>query len=107
MIGHGGAEFTPLRGYVTAYDAETGRQLWRFYTVPGDPGNGFENRAMAMAAKTWGGEQWWKKGGGGMVWNAMTYDPELNRVYIGTSNGSPWNQKIRSPGGGDNLFLTS
>jgi quinohemoprotein ethanol dehydrogenase len=106
MIGHGGAEFGPLRGYVTAYDAETGKQLWRFFTVPGDPHKGFENNAMEMAARTWSGK-WWTYGGGGAVWNAMTYDPELNRVYIGTSNGSPWNQKIRSPGGGDNLFLTA
>ena len=106
VIGHGGSEFGSLRGYITAYDTETGKQLWRFFTVPGDPNKGFENKAMEMAAKTWRGE-WWKFGGGGAVWNAMTYDPELNRVYIGTSNGSPWNPKIRSPGGGDNLFLTS
>jgi quinohemoprotein ethanol dehydrogenase len=106
MIGHGGAELVPMRGYVTAYDAETGKQLWRFFTVPGDPSKGFENKAMEIAAKTWSG-QWWKYGGGGTVWNAMTYDPDLNRVYIGTSNGSPWNQKIRSPGGGDNLFVTA
>jgi len=106
MIGHGGAELSPMRGYVTAYDAETGRQLWRFFTVPGDPGKGFENKAMEAASKTWHG-QWWKYGGGGTVWNAMTYDPDLKRIYIGTSNGSPWNQKIRSPGGGDNLFLAA
>ncbi|HET9863685.1 MAG TPA: PQQ-binding-like beta-propeller repeat protein, partial [Steroidobacteraceae bacterium] len=67
---------------------------------------GFENKAMEMAAKTWTGE-WWKYGGGGTVWNAMTYDPEFNRLYIGTGNGGPWNWKIRSPGGGDNLFLCS
>src|SRR5690606_25602009 len=67
---------------------------------------GFENPAMEMAAKTWTGE-WWKYGGGGTAWNAMTYDPDYNRVYIGTGNGSPWNQKIRSPDGGDNLFLCS
>jgi len=64
--------------------------------VPGDPKKGFENPAMEMAAKDldW---QWWKYGGGGGVWNAMTYDPELNRVYIGTGNGIPIDQKIRSP----------
>jgi quinohemoprotein ethanol dehydrogenase len=104
IIGHGGADFAPVRGYVTAYDARTGKQLWRFYTVPGDPAKGFENKAMQMAAATWKGE-WWRFGGGGTVWNAMTYDAELNRVYIGTGNGAPWNQGIRSPGGGDNLFL--
>jgi quinohemoprotein ethanol dehydrogenase len=110
IIGHGGADSKPVRGYVTTYDAETGRQLWRFYTVPGDPAKGPDGAAsddvMAMAAKTWNGE-WWKYGGGGTAWNAMTYDPELDRVYIGTGNGYPWNQEIRSPGGGDNLFLCS
>jgi quinohemoprotein ethanol dehydrogenase len=107
LIGNAGTEFATLRGYVTAYDAKTGRQAWRFYTVPGNPAKGFENDAMKMAAKTWTG-QWWRfGGGGGCVWNAMSYDPELHRVYIGTSNGSPWNEKIRSPKGGDNLFIAS
>jgi quinohemoprotein ethanol dehydrogenase len=106
IIGHGGADIGPTRGYVTAYDAETGRQLWRFFTVPGDPAKGFESEAMAMAAKTWTGE-WWKFGGGGTVWNAFTYDPETDTIFLGTGNGGPWNQKIRSPGGGDNLFLCS
>ncbi len=106
IIGHGGADFGKVRGYVTTYDAETGQQLWRWWVVPGNPADGFENEAMEMAAKTWNGE-WWKSGGGGTVWHAMTYDPEFNRVYLGTGNGSPWNQKLRSPGGGDNLFLCS
>ena len=106
IIGNGGTEWGALRGYVTAYDTETGKQVWRFYTVPGNPADGFEDETQAMAAKTWTGE-WWKHGGGGTVWNGLTYDPEFNRIYIGTGNGSPWNQKIRSPGGGDNLFLCS
>ncbi|WP_375206207.1 PQQ-dependent dehydrogenase, methanol/ethanol family [Hyphococcus sp.] len=105
IIGNGGAEFG-VRGYVTAYDAETGDIDWRFYTVPGDPAKGFENDAMAMAAQTWNGE-WWKLGGGGTVWDSMAYDPELDLLYIGVGNGSPWNQAFRSPGGGDNLFLSS
>jgi quinohemoprotein ethanol dehydrogenase len=105
-IGHGGADFAPVRGYVTAYDANTGRQRWRFYTVPGNPADGFENDTMEMAAQTWTGE-WWRFGGGGTVWHAMAYDPRYNRLYIGTGNGAPWNQKIRSPEGGDNLFLCS
>ncbi|MET0656933.1 MAG: PQQ-binding-like beta-propeller repeat protein, partial [Steroidobacteraceae bacterium] len=104
IIGNGGADYGHVRGFVTTYDAETGKQLWRFYTVPGDPAKGFENDAMAMAAKTWTGH-WWEWGGGGTVWNAITYDPEFDRIYIGTGNGAPWNRKIRSPGGGDNLFL--
>jgi quinohemoprotein ethanol dehydrogenase len=106
LIGHGGADFGATRGYVTAYDAETGERRWRFYLVPGDPAKGFENEAMRMAAKTWTGE-WWRFGGGGTVWGAMTYDPEYNRVYLGSGGGAPWNRKIRSPGGGDNLFLSS
>ncbi|MCZ6772755.1 MAG: PQQ-dependent dehydrogenase, methanol/ethanol family [Proteobacteria bacterium] len=104
IIGNGGAEMGPVRGYVTAYDAETGEQVWRWWTVPGNPADGFENNAMKYAATTWKGE-WWKHGGGGTVWNAMTYDPEFNHIYLGTGNGAPWNQRIRSPGGGDNLFL--
>ena len=106
IIGHGGADYSPVRGYVTAYDAKTGAQVWRFYTVPGNPADGFENEAMAMAAKTWTGE-WWKFGGGGTVWHAMAYDRKYNRIYLGTGNASPWNQKIFSPQGGDNLFLCS
>jgi len=106
VIGHGGADYAPVRGYVTAYDQASGKQAWRFFTVPGDPAKGFETKAMAMAAKTWTG-QWWKFGGGATVWNAMAYDPKYNRLYIGTGNGAPWNQKIRSPGGGDNLFVCS
>ena len=106
IIGNGGSDYGANRGYVTAYDAKSGKQLWRFYTVPGDPAKGFENAAMAKAAKTWTGE-WWKFGGGGNVWHAMAYDPKFNRIYLGTGNGSPWNPKVRSPGGGDNLFICS
>ena len=106
LIGNGGTENGPARGYVTAYDAETGKQVWRFYIVPGNPADGFENPAMEMAAKTWTGE-WWKYGGGGSAWHGFTYDPEFDALYIGTGNGAPWNRKIRSPGGGDNLFLCS
>jgi quinohemoprotein ethanol dehydrogenase len=106
IIGHGGADVGSIRGYVTTYDAETGKQLWRFHIVPGNPADGFENKAMEMAAKTWSGE-WWKYGGGGTVWNAMTYDREFDTIYLGTGNGSPWNHKIRSEGKGDNLFLSS
>jgi quinohemoprotein ethanol dehydrogenase len=106
LIGNGGTEDGPTRGFVTAYDAETGEEAWKFYIVPGDPSKGFENKAMEMAAKTWTGE-WWKHGGGGNAWHGFTYDHELDVLYIGTGNGSPWNRKIRSPEGGDNLFLCS
>ncbi|MDP6917167.1 MAG: PQQ-dependent dehydrogenase, methanol/ethanol family [SAR86 cluster bacterium] len=106
FIGNGGAEYG-VRGYVTAYDSETGEQVWRFFTVPGDPSLGFEDPAMEMAAKTWKGTDWWEFGGGGTVWNSIVYDPDFNNVYLGVGNGSPWTREIRSPGGGDNLFLAS
>lgn len=106
LIGFGGGDLGPLRGYVTSYDALTGKRLWRWHTVPGDPAKGFENEAMRMAAKTWAGK-WWEYGGGGTVWNAMSYDPETDTVFIGTGNGTPWNHKVRSLGRGDNLFLCS
>jgi PQQ-dependent dehydrogenase (methanol/ethanol family) len=105
LIGSGGGEYD-VRGYISAYDAETGAMDWRFYTVPGNPADGQESPALEMAVKTWNG-QWWKMGGGGTVWDSMAYDPELDLLYIGVGNGTPWNQRIRSPGGGDNLFLSS
>ncbi len=106
IIGNSGAEFG-VRGYVTAYDAESGEQLWRFYTIPGAPGeDGDEPEYLKKARATWNGE-FWKLGGGGTVWDAMAYDPELDLLYIGVGNGTPWNQAIRSPGGGDNLYLSS
>ncbi len=106
LIGNGGAEFS-TRGYVSAYDAGSGKLIWRWYTVPGDPARPFENPQMEMAAKTWGG-QWWKAGGGGTVWDGITYDPVTDLVFIGTGNGGPWPAEIRDPGGkGDHLFLSS
>lgn len=105
LIGNGGADLG-VRGYITAYDADTGEQEWRFYCVPGNPNEPFESKAMEIAAKTWTGE-WWKYGGGGTPWDAMAYDPELNLLYVGTGNGAPWNRDLRSPGGGDNLYLSS
>lgn len=106
IIGNGGTEVSNARGFVTAYDAETGDLAWKFNIVPGNPADGFEAPEMEMAAKTWTGE-WWKNGGGGNAWHGFTYDEELNTIYVGTGNGSPWNRKVRSPGGGDNLFLCS
>jgi PQQ-dependent dehydrogenase (methanol/ethanol family) len=108
-IGNGGAEYG-VRGYVSAYDASTGTLVWRFYTVPGDPSKGPDKAAsdpaLAKAAATWNGE-WWKLGGGGTVWDAIVYDHDFKQLIIGVGNGSPWNQQHRSPGGGDNLFLSS
>ncbi|NQZ96858.1 MAG: PQQ-dependent dehydrogenase, methanol/ethanol family [Myxococcales bacterium] len=105
VIGNGGAEFG-VRGYVSAYDWEDGELLWRTYSVPGNPADGFESPVLEEAAKTWRGE-WWKLGGGGTIWDSMAYDPELDLLYVGTGNGSPWVRQLRSPGGGDNLFLSS
>ena len=108
LIGNGGAELG-VRGYLSAYDAETGDMAWRFYTVPGEKetdGAASDKAMKDVARKTWNGE-FWKIGGGGTVWDSMAYDPELDLLYIGVGNGSPWNRDIRSPGGGDNLFLSS
>jgi quinohemoprotein ethanol dehydrogenase len=109
IIGFSGGDFGALRGYVTAYDAQTGQQVWRFYFVPGRPGTrdgAASDEIMAKVAGTWTGE-WWKHGGGAAAWNAITYDPDFNRIYVGTGNGTPMNWKLRSPGGGDNLFVAS
>jgi PQQ-dependent dehydrogenase (methanol/ethanol family) len=106
IIGNGGAEYR-VRGYVTAYDSETGKQAWRWWSVPGDPSQPYEQPELAEAAKTWNGDAYWKIGGGGTMWDGMAYDPELDTLYVGTGNGNPWNQAIRSPGGGDNLYLSS
>ncbi|MEM8659404.1 MAG: PQQ-dependent dehydrogenase, methanol/ethanol family [Pseudomonadota bacterium] len=105
VIGNGGSEYG-VRGYVSAYDIDTGEQVWRFFTVPGNPEDGFENAAMAKAAETWTG-QWWQYGGGGTAWDSMAYDADLDLLYVGVGNGSPWNQAVRSPQGGDNLFISS
>ncbi len=104
IIGNGGAEYG-VRGYVTAYDAQSGKQLWRFYTVPDAPGKN-EANYLKRAEASWKGD-YWKLGGGGTVWDSMAYDPALDLLYIGVGNGSPWNQAYRSPGGGDNLYLSS
>jgi quinohemoprotein ethanol dehydrogenase len=105
LIGNAGGEFG-VRGYLSAYDAASGKLVWRFYTVPGDPANGFENAMLKKAAQTWHGK-WWELGGGAAVWDGMAYDPHLNLVYFGTGNGSPWNRAYRGSGGGDNLFVAS
>ena len=106
IIGQGGADFG-MRGYVTAYDQQTGQQAWRFYVVPSSPEANKGDPALEAAAKTWNGEFWKKTGGGGGPWDSMTFDAELNRIYIGTANASPYDPETRSPGGGDNLYTAS
>lgn len=104
IIGNIGAEMG-VRGYVAAYDSNDGKELWRFYTVPGRPGTNTAEH-LKRAEATWHGE-WWALGGGGTVWDSMAYDPKLDLLYIGVGNGSPWNPTYRSPGGGDNLYIDS
>jgi quinohemoprotein ethanol dehydrogenase len=105
IIGNAGADFG-ARGFVTAFDAKSGKLLWRFFTAPGSPDQNAGDPVMEMAARTWRG-QWWKVGTGGTVWNGITFDPELDRVYLGTGNAGPYDPELRSPGGGDNLFVAS
>ncbi len=105
LIGVSGGDHL-IRGFFDAYDAATGRRAWRFYTVPGNPANPYENEAMRKAAKTWGGD-FYKMGGGGSVWDGMAYDPEADLIYVGTGNAEPWTQKFRGAQGMDNLYTCS
>jgi quinohemoprotein ethanol dehydrogenase len=105
FIGNAGAEIG-VRGYVSAFDAQSGKLLWRFYTIPGNPARPYENEAMRRAATTWTGDLYWKFGGG-TAWDGMAYDPGTNLLYFGTANGTPWVAEVRSPGGGDNLYTNS
>ena len=104
ILGASGAEYR-ARGYIAAYDAQTGAEAWKFHTVPGNPKDGFENKAMEAAAKTWGGE-WWKLGGGGTVWDSITYDVADNLILFGTGNAEPWNPAATNRTG-DTLYTSS
>jgi PQQ-dependent dehydrogenase (methanol/ethanol family) len=109
FVGNAGGEFPPFRGYVSAFDVNTGKELWKFYVTPGDPAKGFENKDMELAAKTWGG-RWWEQGGGGSLWDGMAYDPEENLLYFGTGNGTVWSSQLRNGGDRrplDNLYIAS
>jgi quinohemoprotein ethanol dehydrogenase len=105
IIGNAGAD-SGERGYVTAYDAASGQQLWRFYTTPGSPEQNKGDPDMERAAATWSGE-YWKTGTGGGVWDSITFDQSLNRIYLGTGNAGPYDPAQRSPGSGDNLYTAS
>ncbi|WP_374528511.1 PQQ-dependent dehydrogenase, methanol/ethanol family [Novosphingobium sp.] len=105
LLGSGGAEYK-ARGYLAAYDPQTGDELWKFHTVPGNPADGFENKAMEEAAKTWGNSKWWELGGGGTVWDSITYDPATNLVFFGTGNAEPWNPSANGRAG-DSLYTSS
>ncbi|MFW2852657.1 PQQ-dependent dehydrogenase, methanol/ethanol family [Sphingomonas sp. TX0543] len=104
IIGNSGAEFG-ARGYVTAMDTTTGKIVWRFFTVPGNPAVD-KDETTQIASKTWSGE-WWKYGGGGTPWNGLTYDRELDTVYIGAGNVGPYDYPHRQDGRKDNLFVNS
>ncbi|MDP1874348.1 PQQ-dependent dehydrogenase, methanol/ethanol family [Phenylobacterium sp.] len=110
LIGNGGAEYG-VRGYLSAFDAETGALVWRFFTAPnpdGQPDGAASDAILAeKAAGTWFGEGWKATGGGATVWDAMAYDPKLDLLYVGVGNGTPWNHEKRSDGKGDNLFVSS
>ena len=101
-IGYAGSD-TAVRGSIVAFDAGTGEELWRFWTVPGDPANGFENDALEMASRTWSGG--WAQSGGGAVWDGIRYDPVTGLVIFGTASTLPLNVALRGPG--DNLFTNS
>lgn len=106
IIGVAGAEY-PVRGFFAAFDANTGREVWKFYTVPGDPAKGFESEAMRKAAATWSGEYWKMGGGGATVWDSLAYDPDTNLVFVGTGNAGPWPASVRKQKGMDNLYAAS
>ena len=106
VIGQGGADFGN-RGYVSAYDQAAGKPLWKFYVVPGGPDDNKGDAAMEMAAHTWSPDFWKHTGGGGGPWDNITFDAELNRIYIGTANAFEYNSAARDPGAGDNLFTAS
>jgi quinohemoprotein ethanol dehydrogenase len=106
FIGGSGGEFG-VRGWIAAFDAETGKEVWRFWTVPGDPAKGFESKALESAAKTWSGEWWKVAGGGGTVWDSAVYDPVTDLLYFGTGNATPWNARVREPNLSDDLYSAS
>ncbi|MBS0331317.1 MAG: PQQ-dependent dehydrogenase, methanol/ethanol family, partial [Proteobacteria bacterium] len=105
IIGNAGAEYT-CRGYVSAYDAASGKLKWRFYTVPAAPGDPTNTPLLKKALGTWDAG-FWKYGGGATAWDTILYDPKTDLVYFGTGNGLSWSQQVRSPKGGDNLFVSS
>jgi PQQ-dependent dehydrogenase (methanol/ethanol family) len=107
FVGGSGGEFG-VRGFIAAYDAESGKELWRFWTVPGDPAQGADQKHLVAARKTWPDERrFWEQGAGGTVWDAALYDPVTDLLYFGTGNGTPWNREMRDPNSGDNLYVAS
>src|SRR5579883_3331696 len=106
VIGNSGSDMgrRGVRGYVSAYDLETGALRWRLFTVPPAPGRPFENPELAMAAETWDPRRGADYQGGGTVWDGFGYDPKLNLLYFGTANAAPYNLSKLGPSQGDALF---
>jgi len=109
VIGNGGADMGHggVRGYVAAYDLETGAFKWRFYTVPPAVGQPYENPELALADKTWDPHRKPEFNGGGTVWDGFAYDPKLNLVYFGTANAAPYDLRQLGPARLDSLFTAS
>ncbi|MBV8728752.1 MAG: PQQ-binding-like beta-propeller repeat protein, partial [Acidobacteriia bacterium] len=105
LVGASGAEY-PVRGFLAAYDANTGRQAWKFYTVPGDFSKPPENEPMRRAMATWDTKAT-KTGAGGTVWDSISYDPDADLVYFGTGNAGPWPANLRNAENKDNLYVCS
>jgi quinohemoprotein ethanol dehydrogenase len=105
LIGAGGGDFRGARGYVAAFDVETGKLQWRFYTVPRNPAEGAQDQPhLVKAVETWDARHRWEEGGGGPVWDGISYDPSSKLIYIGTGNAAPYDIKEDGRGGGDNLY---
>lgn len=106
VIGNSGAELD-ARGYVTAYSVSDGKLLWRFFTVPASTTGPFEHPELEVAARTWDPNSRWEVGLGGTVWDGMAYDAKLDLIYVGVGNSALYPRKLRSPSGGDNLYVAS
>lgn len=108
VIGYGGADFKGVRGSISAYSLATGKFRWRFYTVPRDPRLGPQDQPqLRTAVKTWPSRYDWSMGGGGTVWDGLAYDRELDLVYLGTANASPYHGEINPAKYGDELYIAS
>jgi quinohemoprotein ethanol dehydrogenase len=107
FIGNASGDFGGDRGFMDAFDAKTGRHMWRFFTMPGDPSKPFESELYAQAAKTWGTDYWKYTQGGVSPWDAITYDEKSDTLYFGTDGPAPWMATQRAPDAGDELFTDS